>query len=226
MDFKAVLVCQSEYLDQPDRIPLEPAIGGKGEPPAVEHKAIELARRTAESCQRKAPPLGRKAVVEMGEEHTGQIAHLFCNQEIMLHEPLDCRTARPICIVHPRRNLSLDVESQPFLRAPGQRVEMAAHGPEEIFRLLKLAQLSLGQKPAIDQIGNTLDAVDIFSDPEQRVKVAQAALAFLQVGLDHIAAVAHSLVPCFAFGEFLGHEAACGARDHVGIEARRGLVVE
>src|SRR3546814_7567068 len=55
---------------------------------------------------------------------------------------------------------------------------------------------------------------------------AQRTLALLHVGLDDIAAVAHALVPYLAFGQFLDHELALGARDHVLPEALACLLVE
>ena len=53
--------------------------------------------------------------------------------------------------------------------------------------------------------------MDIFADPVERVQIAQAALAFLQIGFDDIAAVAQSLVPLVALGQLVGNELALGA---------------
>jgi hypothetical protein len=43
--------------------------------------------------------------------------------------------------------------------------------------------------------------VEVLGDPEQRVEIAQAALAFLDVGLDQIARVAGLAVALVALGE-------------------------
>ena len=52
-----------------------------------------------------------------------------------------------------------------------------------------------------------------FGDPEQRVEIAQAALAVLDVGLDEIAAFARLEMALVALGELAGDEGlgpACG----------------
>ena len=58
------------------------------------------------------------------------------------------------------------------------------------------------------------------------MEVAQAAFAFLDVGLDDVAAVAHPLVPLVALVELLLDEAGDRAGDDLLPEARRDLVVE
>ena len=64
---------------------------------------------------------------------------------------------------------------------------MAAHRPEEILGLAEEAQLGAREDAGLDQLVARADAVEILGDPEERVEVAQAALAFLDVGLDQIA---------------------------------------
>ena len=60
----------------------------------------------------------------------------------------------------------------------------------------------------LDQLLWFAHAIDVFGDPEQRVQVAQAALAVLDVGLDQIARHSRALVALVAFGEFGGDEFA------------------
>ena len=105
-------------------------------------------------------------------------------------------------------------------------MDVAAHRPQEIFRFLEAAKLGRGQQPLVDQLGNGAHLVGVFADPEERVEVAQAALALLQVGLDDVAAVAHALVALVALGELLGDEAARGAVHHLAAEPARRLVVQ
>ena len=62
-------------------------------------------------------------------------------------------------------------------------------------------------------------SVDIFGDPEQSIEVAQAALALLHIGLDHIARSADALEAGVAFGEFGRHEFARGMGDDFLVEA-------
>ena len=78
---------------------------------------------------------------------------------------------------------------------------MAAHRPQEALGALELAQFGRGQQADVDQIGDRLQAMGVFADPEEGVEVAQAALALLDVGLDQIAALADLAVALVAFGE-------------------------
>ena len=98
----------------------------------------------------------------------------------------------PVGVMHDLRDARLIVEAQPLLGAPGEQVEVAAHRPEEALGAVEAAELGGGEQPDVDQFGRPLDAVDIFADPVERVEVAQAALAVLDVGLDDVAAVAHA----------------------------------
>ena len=65
-----------------------------------------------------------------------------------------------------------------------------------------------GEQADLDQLGDARAADRIFADPVQRLQVAQAALAVLDVGLDDVAAVAHPLVARVALGELLLDELA------------------
>jgi hypothetical protein len=74
-------------------------------------------------------------------------------------------------------------------------------------------------RPTYRPVRTVADLVDILADPVERVQIAQAALALLDVGFDDIAAVAQPLVPLVALGQLLGHELALGAGHHFGPEA-------
>src|SRR3546814_16421304 len=75
----------------------------------------------------------------MGEEQPGQVADRLRLEEIELHEAFDRRFARPIGIIHPPRDLALHVEGQSILRPLRDRMEMAAHRPQEILGAVELA---------------------------------------------------------------------------------------
>ena len=109
-----------------------------------------------------------------------------------MHEPLDRGFPRPVGVMHDLGDARLIVEAQPLLGAAGEQVQVAAHRPEEALGALEAAELGGGQQAGADQVGGPLDAVHIFADPVERVEVAKAALAVLDVGLDDIAAVAHA----------------------------------
>src|SRR5436305_834492 len=70
------------------------------------------------------------------------------------------------------------------------------------------------------------DAVDVFGDPEERVQVAQPALAVLDVVLDEVARAADAAVTLLALGELGGDELRGGALHDLLVEARHELVVE
>ena len=126
--------------------------------------------------------------------------------------------------MHDLGDARLILEAQPLLGAAGEQVQMAAHRPEEALGAIEAAELGGGQQPGADQVGRTLDAVDIFADPVERVEVAQSALAVLDVGFDDVAAVAHADVPLVALGELGGDEFGRGAGDHLLAETGHGEV--
>ena len=83
---------------------------------------------------------------------------------------------------------------------------MAAHRPEEPLRTIESTEFLGGKQPGADQVSRLVDAVHIFADPIERVQVAKASLAVLDVRLDDVTAVAHPDVPFVALGELGGDE--------------------
>ena len=76
-------------------------------------------------------------------------------------------------------------------------------------------------RPTSTSAAASLHAVDIFGDPEQRVEVAQAALALLDVGLDLVAGIAGLDDALVALGELGGDEFGGGRLHQVAVEAGR-----
>ena len=224
MDFQFVLVGQPENFHQPDRIFLKEFFIGQGEPSAIQHKAIKLLWFSSERRQEPAHS-GIVRLVEMGEEHTGQVADHFCVQEIILHEPFDRGLAGSIGKAHPPRHLWLQVKGQPIFRPAGDIVHMATHGPEKIGCLAKAFELVGGEQANIHQFGSGGHPMDIFADPVERLQIAQAALAFLHIGLDNIATVAHFHMAGIALGQFLRHETTVGSRDDIVEEPLLGFFI-
>jgi hypothetical protein len=144
----------------------------------------------------------------------------------VLHEALDVLHAGMAGVAEPYRHLALDVERQPLLRALGDEVHVAADRPEEILAAAERAVFLRVEHAVLDQLTGLAHAVDVFRDPEQRVQVAQAALAVLHVRLHQVARLAGAAVPLLALGEFCGDELRGGALHDLLVEARDQFVIE
>src|SRR5262249_6239727 len=125
--------------------------------------------------------------LEEGAEDARQVADILGDQEIVLHEALYAARPGMVGVAHAAADLGLDVEGEALLGAPRQVVEMAAHRPQEFLRPVEARRLLLAQPPYRDQLRDVVEAVDVFGEPEQRVELAQPALALLDVGLDMVA---------------------------------------
>ena len=171
---------------------LEKIVGRDRQPAAVEREPAQALGLAPQRRQGEAETLLAQLLVELGEEHAGQIADRFGIEEVELHEALDRGFSRPVGVMHDRGDARLIFEAQPLLGAAGGDVQVAAHRPEEALGALEAAELGGGQQPRADEVGGTFDAMHIFADPIERMEVAKPALAVLDVGLDDIAAVAHA----------------------------------
>ena len=123
---------EREHLNQAHRVFGKKIILGQREPTPVQHKALQRlggAAQTGNARQSEAPPLGRMGIIQMRQEHTGQIPHDLRVEEVMLHEPFDRRPSWAVIVAHPRCNLALDVKGEAFFGALGDKMQMAAHGP-------------------------------------------------------------------------------------------------
>lgn len=65
MDLQFVTVGELKYLDQPDRVLLKEIIARQGEPPAIEDKAVQPARATADGGQAETMPARREPLIQM-----------------------------------------------------------------------------------------------------------------------------------------------------------------
>ncbi len=136
--------------------------------------------------------------------------------------------AAPVVVgeTHPSGEFRLHVERQAFLRAADDIMELTAHVPQERLRLLEGLVFVAAEHVVVDKIGGVVDVVKIFSDPIERLQVAQAALALLDVGLDEIAAFALALVALAALGQFGRDEILARAGRHFRPEAFAQFVVK
>ena len=110
--------------------------------------------------------------------------------------------------------------------AAGDEVHVAAHRPQEILAAAEQHVFGAVEHALLDQLLGLAHPVDVFRDPEQRMQVAQPALAVLDVGLDQVAGLAGAAVALLALGELGGDEFRRGALRHVLVEARHHLVVQ
>jgi hypothetical protein len=85
------------------------------------------------------------------------------------------------------------------LRAPGDQVQLAPHRPQEPLGLIEGREFLGPEHAHIHQVRRIRHAVFVFRDPVQRLQVAQPALAFLDVGLQHVALAALLAVAAVAF---------------------------
>ena len=83
---------------------------------------------------------------------------------------------------------------------------MATNRPKEFLGTIEALRLFERQHAQLDELADIVDAVDVFSYPEQCVQVSQPALTFLDVGLELVTAVADALVARIPLGEFASHE--------------------
>src|ERR1700709_2243134 len=103
-------------------------------------------------------------------------------------------------------------------------MDVAADRPQEIRAAPEGAVLLGIEYAALEQLIGLAHAVDIFRDPEQRMQIAQAALAVLDVGFDQITRLSGAAVTLLALGELGGDELGRGALHDLLVEPRDQLV--
>ena len=81
---------------------------------------------------------------------------------------------------------------------------MRAHGPEEILGADEAVILARAEHADRHEVGSTFDIVQVLGDPEQRLQVAQPALALFYVGFDHVAFALPQVAPVALFQLGLG----------------------
>ena len=164
--------------------------------------------------------------LETGAEDGGEIADMLGGQEVVLHEALDVLQSRMLGVTEPHRDIALDVERQALLGAAGEEMHVAADRPQKVLAAAEHVVFVAVEHLAIDQFLGLAHAIDVLGDPEQRVQVAQSALAVLDVGLDQIARLPGAAMALFALGELGGDEVRGAALHHLFFEARCQLAVE
>ena len=233
MEGEVVLLRQPEDPDQVDRVVLEHVGRGEIDAVVVDDEIVAVGHPPpvrARPQPRHHPAQHRRGlgllVLQLGAQDRGEVADVLGDQEVVLHEAFDILHAGMRGIAEPDRDLALHVERQPLFGAAGEEMDVAADRPQEIRAAAEDAVFLGVEHAALHQLIGLAHAVDIFRDPEQRVQVAQAALAVLDVGLDQIARLPGAAVALLALGQFGGDEFGRGALHHFLVEARHQLVIE
>src|SRR5689334_2003216 len=105
-------------------------------------------------------------------------------------------------------------------------MDVAADRPQEIRAAAEQAVFLRVEYAAFEQFFGIPHAVDIFRDPEQRMQIAQATFAVLDVGLDQVAGLSGAAMALLTLGELGGDEFGGRALHDVLVETSNQLVIE
>ena len=145
----------------------------------------------------------------------GQTRNFARGEKVVAHKALDAILPSVAGVAHAGADDGLQVEGQTVLGAAGDIVQVKAQRPEEIPAADCHARFDAGDDPCawplgIDQFEDVLHPENRLGEPVERLQIAQAAAAFLDVGLDDERAVAIAVMAAVAFG-LLGGEELDGA---------------
>src|ERR1700722_17561954 len=223
----ALRIRDVKYADQVDRVVLE-RIGARIEPAVFDVEVFVARARLQESRQesRQRRTAFLVLLFERRAENARKIAHILRDQKIGAHESLDRAERAVVHKTHDARHFGLNVEGKTFFRAADDIVKMAADVPQKRFSLLENLVFLAREYVSIDEIRRIVDVIEILADPVERLQIAQAALAVLDVGLDEIPAFALSHVPLAALQELGFDEVLLGPGRHFGPKSFAQLVVK
>ena len=223
VDRQAVAVRDPVEANDVDRILLEDILARHGDAIHLHRKIaagqrVILGPQTTHETIKNRPWLGL-FLLQRGAKNGGEIAHILRHQEVMLHEAFDVAEARMGGVAKACGDGALLVEGEPVLGALGDEMQVATHAPQEFLAAMENLHLALGEDAGLHEFVGLAHPVHIFGDPEERVDVAQAALALLDVGFDEIARQASAVEAGVAFLQFRGDEFAGGLAHQLRIEA-------
>ena len=144
----------------------------------------------------------------------------------MLHEAFDAPRPGAVAIAHALGDFRLNVEGQAVFRPSGQIMQMAAHGPQKLLSLDETGGSLFADDVQLHQILDPDHAVLIAGNPEQQMQVAQPALAFLDIGFQHIAHIAHAFVALIALHQFGFEKFLSGPHHHILVKLLDQIVVQ
>ena len=167
-------------VDGADAAVLDAEVGGAAKMGAA--LPAERRQKRAEARQRlQLLHLERRA------DDAGELANFLGDEEIVLHEALDGAQAGMPAIAELFRHQRLQIEAQALLGAVGEKMQLAAHRPEEALAAAEAAVFGWGEHPGLDELLLRRVGIEVLGEPVQGVQIAQAALAVLDVRLDQIA---------------------------------------
>src|SRR5919112_1596093 len=105
-------------------------------------------------------------------------------------------------------------------------MDIAAYRPEEIRAATEGAIFLRIEHAPFEQFVGFAHPVNIFRDPEQRMQIAQASFAVLDIGFDEITRLAGAAVTFFALGKLGGYEIGRGAPPPPPVEPRNQFVIK
>ena len=191
---------QMKHAQHRNRFVLEKIGFGRRDTLAPDDHTLDLTPAKAEPIKAKSKPLAM-LFFESGAENQGQCAHFLGVEIIVLHEALDRQGRLPVAIAHALGDIRLHVIGKPLLGPPGQIMEMAAHNPEKPTGAHEFLQCLTGENLVPNKIIDPVDPVEKAPEPEKRMKIAKPPFAFLDVWLQHIAAVTGSAMSLIALLE-------------------------
>jgi hypothetical protein len=212
MNGRVQLGSQPEQPDEIDRRVVEDIVVDRVDAAGIEAELRMVPDAAAKASGQAAQQAAQRrrllhlAGFQHGAEDAREVADILGDEEIVLHEAFDVLEPAVRCVAEPLGQFRLLVEGQPVAALGRHEVQMAAHRPQKILALEEAGKLASGEQAHFRQFGMGLGAVDVFGDPEQRVEVAQAPLAVLDVGLDEIARFARPAVALVALGKLVGDE--------------------
>src|SRR6185437_1249781 len=135
MDSEAAAVGEPEETDEVDGIIGEEFRSGNADAPVLKRESGTLHQLFVVAQMRRETVENRSGLClhffERGADDGGEVADIFCDQKIMLHEAFDISETAARSIAETRCQNALLIEAQDFFRAPRREMQVAAHPPQK-----------------------------------------------------------------------------------------------
>src|SRR5262245_8622262 len=127
-------------------------------------------------------------------------------------------------IAEPFRHALLQLEGEALLGTASEKMQLAAHGPEEALAAAEAPVFVRGENAGFDELFLRLVGIEVLGEPMKRVQIAQTALAVLDIGLDQITRGAGARMSRILLGELGLDESSGVAFKHVLAKAAAEIV--